>query len=86
MHTSQKTHLVPVIKADKQMIFRPTLAVYSDNYTEHINTVSGQNEELLIQITWYIYVLVTVFKGEIESYWLLLQFWISLTIYFSLSL
>jgi hypothetical protein len=68
------------------MIFRAMLAVYSDNYTEHINTVCGQNEELFIQITWYMYIFVTVFKGVMKSYWLLLQFSISFTIYFYVSL
>jgi hypothetical protein len=62
------------------------MVLYPDNHTEHINTVCGQNEELHIQITWYVYVCITVFRGEIESYRLLLQFFISFKIYFYVSL
>jgi hypothetical protein len=86
IHTSQKTHCVPIMETDQQMMLRDTMALYPDNHAEHMNTVCGQNEEVYIQITWYVYVFITVFKGEIESYKFLLEYFISFKIHFYVSL
>jgi hypothetical protein len=35
---------------NRLMMFRETVAVYCENYTEHINTLCGQNAELFLNI------------------------------------
>ena len=52
-----KTQFVPrikhsalVIKTDKLLMYRKVIAVCSDIYAKHINTLCGQNVELYIKI------------------------------------
>jgi hypothetical protein len=47
VRTSQETHYVPATKTNRLMLFRETVAVYSENHTEHTNTLCGQNAEYL---------------------------------------
>jgi hypothetical protein len=47
VRTSLETHYVPITKPNRLMLFRETAAVYCENHTEHINTVCGQNTEIL---------------------------------------
>ena len=44
---SQQTHSVSVIKTSQLMLYREIMAVCSEIHTKHINTVCGQNVELL---------------------------------------
>jgi hypothetical protein len=46
--TSQETHHVSATKSNRLMLFRETVAVYSENHTKHINTLCGQNAGLLV--------------------------------------
>ena len=45
--TEQKTKSVSVIKISQLMLYREIMAVCSEIHTKHINTVCGQNVELL---------------------------------------
>jgi hypothetical protein len=36
------------------MLFRETVAVYCENHTKRVNTLSGQNAEIVYEIMWYI--------------------------------
>jgi hypothetical protein len=50
--TAQETHSVSVIKTSQLMLYREILAVCSQIHTKYINTLCGQNVELLnIQLT-----------------------------------
>ena len=40
-------HSVSVIQTSQLMLYREIIAVYSQIHTEHINTLCGQNVELL---------------------------------------
>jgi hypothetical protein len=49
IYISQKTN------SSRLMLLRETVAVYCENHTEHINTMWGQNAELLnVNSRWYI--------------------------------
>jgi hypothetical protein len=43
VRTSQETHYVSATRTNRSMLFRETIAVYSENHTEHINTLYGLN-------------------------------------------
>jgi hypothetical protein len=43
--TSQETRYVSATKPNRLMLFVETVAVYSENHTEHTNTLCGQNAE-----------------------------------------
>jgi hypothetical protein len=45
VRTSQETHYVSATKPNRLMLFGETVAVYCENYTEHIDTLRGQNAE-----------------------------------------
>jgi hypothetical protein len=45
VRTSQETYYVSATETNRLMMFRETVAVYCENHTEHINTLSGQNAE-----------------------------------------
>jgi hypothetical protein len=47
VRTSQETHYVSATKPNRLMLFRETVAVYCENRTEHIDTLCGQNAEIL---------------------------------------
>jgi len=47
VRTAQKTHSVSVIKTSHLMLHREIIAVCSEIYTKHTNTLCGQNVELL---------------------------------------
>jgi hypothetical protein len=47
VRTAQKTHCVSVIKTSQLMLYREIMAVFSEIHTKHINTLCGQNVELL---------------------------------------
>jgi hypothetical protein len=46
--TSKKTHRVCITKINWLMLFREIIAVYSENHTEPIHTLCGQNAEIPI--------------------------------------
>jgi hypothetical protein len=46
--TSKITQLISITKISWLMLFKEIIALCSENYTKHINTLCGQNEELLI--------------------------------------
>jgi hypothetical protein len=48
VRTSQETHYVSTTKTNRLMLFGETVAVYCENHTEHINTLSGQSESELL--------------------------------------
>jgi hypothetical protein len=41
VHTSQETHYISAAKSNWIVLFRETISVCCENYTEHINTWSG---------------------------------------------
>jgi hypothetical protein len=43
VRTSQETHYVSATKPNRLMLFGETVAVYCENHTEHISTLSRQN-------------------------------------------
>jgi hypothetical protein len=45
VRTSQETYYVYATKPNRLMLLRETVAVYSENHTEHANTLCGQNAE-----------------------------------------
>jgi hypothetical protein len=45
VRTSKETQFVCPRKINRFMLFRETATVYCENYTTHINTLCGQNEE-----------------------------------------
>jgi hypothetical protein len=45
VRTSQETHYVSATKPNRLMLFRETVAVYCENYTEHTTTLCGQKTE-----------------------------------------
>jgi hypothetical protein len=45
VRTSQETH-VSATETNGLMLLREIIAVYCENYTEHTNTLCGQNTEL----------------------------------------
>ena len=47
VRTAQKTLSVSIIKTSQLMLYREIVAVCSQIHTKHINTVCGQNVELL---------------------------------------
>jgi hypothetical protein len=47
VRTSQETHYVTATKPNRLMLFGETAAVYCENHMEHINTLCGQNADLL---------------------------------------
>ena len=47
VRTAQYTHSVSVIQTSQLMLYREIIAVCSQIHTKHINTLSGQNVELL---------------------------------------
>ena len=47
VRTAQQTHSVSVIKTSQLMLYREIIAVCSQIHTKHINTLCGQNVELL---------------------------------------
>ena len=47
VRTAQKAQSVSVIKTSQLMLYRKIMAVCSETHTKHINTVCGQNVELL---------------------------------------
>jgi hypothetical protein len=48
VRTSKKTQHFTITKINWVTLFKEILAVYSENHTKHINTLCGQNAELLI--------------------------------------
>jgi hypothetical protein len=46
VRTWQETHYVSATKPSRLMLFRETVAVYSENHMEHTNTLCGQNAEI----------------------------------------
>jgi hypothetical protein len=60
---TSKTQRVSMTTINWLMLFKEIIAVYSENYTKLINTISGQNEELLnVKVRWYM-LLPLGFKG-----------------------
>ena len=47
VRTAQYTQSVSVIQTSQLMLYREIIAVCSEIHTKHINTVCGQNVELL---------------------------------------
>jgi proteasome assembly chaperone (PAC2) family protein len=47
VHTSQRTQHMSITKTSQLMLYREILAVCSEIHTKHINTLCGQNVELL---------------------------------------
>jgi hypothetical protein len=47
VRTAQETHTVSVITTRQLMLYREIIAVCSQIHTKHINTLCGQNVELL---------------------------------------
>ena len=47
VRTALKTLFISVIKTSQLMVYREIMAVCSEIHTEHINTLCGQNVELL---------------------------------------
>jgi hypothetical protein len=47
VRTSQETHYISATKPNRLMLFGETVAVYSENRTEHTNTLCGQNFDTL---------------------------------------
>ena len=47
VRTAQGTHSISVIKISQLMVYREIIAVCSQIHTKHINTLCGQNVELL---------------------------------------
>ena len=47
VRTAQETHSISVIKTSQLMLYREIIAVCSQIHTKHINTLCGQNVELL---------------------------------------
>ena len=47
VRTAQYTHSVSVIQTSQLMLYREIIAVCSQIHTKHINTLCGQNVELL---------------------------------------
>jgi hypothetical protein len=45
--TSQEIHYISATKPNWLLLFRETVAVYCESHTKHINTLCGQNAELL---------------------------------------
>jgi hypothetical protein len=45
--TSQETHYVSTAKPNRLMLFGETVAVYSENRTEHTDTMCWQNVEFV---------------------------------------
>jgi hypothetical protein len=43
VRTSQDTQCISTTKPNRLTLFRETVAVYSENHTEHANTLCGQN-------------------------------------------
>jgi len=54
VRTAQHTHCVSVIQTSQLLLYREIMAVCSEIHTKHINTVCGQNVELLMLNWWYI--------------------------------
>jgi hypothetical protein len=48
VRTAKKTQLFTITKINWLTLFKEIIAVYSENNTKHINTLCGQNAELLI--------------------------------------
>jgi len=47
-----------VITTNQLMLYRETIAVYSQIHTKHINTLSGQNEEF-VNVKLVVHILTT---------------------------
>ena len=47
VRTAQQTHSLSVIKTSQLTLYREIIAVCSEIHTKHINTLCGQNVELL---------------------------------------
>jgi hypothetical protein len=45
--TSQETHFVSITTTTRLLLFGETVAVYSENRTDHVNALRGQNAERL---------------------------------------
>jgi hypothetical protein len=45
VRTSQETHYITTTKHNRLMLFRETVAVYCEDYTELTDTLYGQNAE-----------------------------------------
>jgi hypothetical protein len=45
VRTSEKTHYVSATETNRLMLFRETVAVFSENRVEHTNTLCGQNAD-----------------------------------------
>jgi hypothetical protein len=52
--TSQETHYVSATETNLLMLFREAVAVYSENHTEHTDTLCGQNAVRTSQETHYV--------------------------------
>jgi hypothetical protein len=48
VRTANKTKHFTITKINWLMLFKEIIAVYSENYTKPINTLRGQNAEVLI--------------------------------------
>jgi hypothetical protein len=48
VRASQETHYVSATESNRLMLFREIIAAYCENHTEHINTLCGQNAEIII--------------------------------------
>jgi hypothetical protein len=46
VRTSEETQYISATETNRLMLFRETVAVYCKNYTEHINTLCGQNAQI----------------------------------------
>jgi len=58
--TAQKTLSDSVIKTSQLMLFREIIAVFSQIHTKHINTLCGQNVELL-NVKLVVHIVITGF-------------------------
>jgi hypothetical protein len=45
VRTSQETYYFSATKTSRLILFRETVSIYYENYTEHTDTLCGQNAE-----------------------------------------
>jgi hypothetical protein len=46
VRTTQDTHTVSATEPNRLVMFTEIIAVYCENHMEHMNTLSGQNDEI----------------------------------------
>jgi hypothetical protein len=55
-----RKHIVSATKINRLMLFREIIAVYCENHTEHMNTLCGQNVEL-VNVKQVVYMVTILF-------------------------